>query len=519
MVAKRDHHAPILARVSIGDRGDLGRSDRPAWIGEQRRVQRALDDARVRRRSQFRPRQIGLEKLVGYAAARRRHRGRADDARRRARNPACSHASTKDRPPSIPQHRNRDEVGHVDDRTAERFGQPCAPSARRSSQSRLRSDRAPRHGRSPIPASPSTSSCRLRPAASPTSWPRAGAAAHRGLGSTGRDREQAGRRHRPGRHRVVAKSAPDGYTLLVSADATFVTTPHLYSKLPYDPIKDFVPITGLGISPQALVVHPSVPVQHVRRADRSTPRKSRASSITAPSASASSGHLNIILLEGMTGTKFTPVHYRGAAPAITDLIGGHIQMMIVSIGLVRNRGRPARSSVLGFGSTARLGAISGRADASPRAGCRATRPGSWYGLAAPKGTPREIVAKLNARNADASSTTRLSRQVSRAELHLLDRELAGRVRRTHPARLGEMGQGHPRRQCKGGVKPLNLPCAHHSRGRRGSCAPPAPPRPPPRERRTPASACACRADARCGTPRGSRPPRRCGAPRSAYRAG
>src|SRR5262245_34563226 len=59
----------------------------------------------------------------------------------------------------------------------------------------------------------------------------------------------------------VARSTPDGYTLLVTADATFVTSPHVYSKLPYDPINDFVPITGLGISPQALVVHPSLPVR------------------------------------------------------------------------------------------------------------------------------------------------------------------------------------------------------------------------------------------------------------------
>jgi len=59
----------------------------------------------------------------------------------------------------------------------------------------------------------------------------------------------------------VAKAAPDGYTLLVSADTTFVMNPHLYAKLGYDPVKDFAPITGLGISPQALVVHPSVPVK------------------------------------------------------------------------------------------------------------------------------------------------------------------------------------------------------------------------------------------------------------------
>ncbi len=77
----------------------------------------------------------------------------------------------------------------------------------------------------------------------------------------------------------------------------------------------------------------------------------------------SSGHLNIILLEGMTGTKFTPVHYRGAAPAITDLIGGHIQMMIVSIGLVAQPWQAGALKVLGFGSTRADRAISRCADA------------------------------------------------------------------------------------------------------------------------------------------------------------
>src|SRR5262249_9536976 len=111
----------------------------------------------------------------------------------------------------------------------------------------------------------------------------------------------------------VARSAPDGYTLLVTADATFVTSPHVYSKLPYDPINDFVAITGLGISTQALVVHPSLPVRTL--SDLVDFAKKRPGELNYGTFGiGSSGHLNIILLEGMTGTRFTPVHYRGAAP-------------------------------------------------------------------------------------------------------------------------------------------------------------------------------------------------------------
>src|SRR5262249_18863723 len=108
----------------------------------------------------------------------------------------------------------------------------------------------------------------------------------------------------------------------------------------------------------------------------------------------SSGHLNIILLEGMTGTRFTPVHYRGAAPAITDLIGGHIQMIIVSIGLVAQPWQAGALKVLGFGSTERIAQYPD-VPTLAESGLPGYEAGSWYGLAAPKGTPRDIVIKLN----------------------------------------------------------------------------------------------------------------------------
>lgn len=192
----------------------------------------------------------------------------------------------------------------------------------------------------------------------------------------------------------VARSAPDGYTLLVTADATFVTAPHTYAKLPYDAANDFVPITALGISPQALVVHPSLPVRTL--GDLVAFAKQRPGELNYGTFGiGSSGHLNIILMERMTGTKFTPVHYRGAAPAITDLVGGHIQMMIVSIGLVAQPWQAGALKVLGFGSSARIERYPD-VPTLAESGLPGYEAGSWYGLAAPKGTPPEIVAKLNA---------------------------------------------------------------------------------------------------------------------------
>jgi len=191
----------------------------------------------------------------------------------------------------------------------------------------------------------------------------------------------------------VAKAAPDGYTLLVAADASFVADPHLYSKLPYDPINDFIPISGLGISPQALLLHPSVPPNTL--SELVAYAKTRPGELNYGTFGiGSSGHLNILAIENATGAKFTPVHYRGAAPAITDLLGGHIQMMIVAIGLVRQNLQAGKLKALGIGSSTRLPQypdLPAIAESLP-----GFLAGSWFGFAAPAGTPRDIVDRLSA---------------------------------------------------------------------------------------------------------------------------
>jgi tripartite-type tricarboxylate transporter receptor subunit TctC len=191
----------------------------------------------------------------------------------------------------------------------------------------------------------------------------------------------------------VAKSAPDGYTLVVAADASFVVNPHLYTKMSYDPVRDFVPVSGLGVSPQALQVHPSVPANTLAELIELGKRKPGELNYGTFGVG-TSGHLNIINLEKLTGAKFTPVHYRGAAPAITDLLGGHIQMMIVAVGLIQHQWQAGKIRVLGLGSSARLPQypdVPTIAESLP-----GFEAGSWYGLAAPRGTPREIVNQLSA---------------------------------------------------------------------------------------------------------------------------
>jgi tripartite-type tricarboxylate transporter receptor subunit TctC len=191
----------------------------------------------------------------------------------------------------------------------------------------------------------------------------------------------------------VAKAAPDGHTLLVAADS-FVTAPLIQGKLPYDPLTDFAPITGLGISPQALIVNPSVPAKSFAELialGKREPGKLNYGTFGI----GTSGHLNIVLIESLTGAKFTPVHYRGAAPGLNDTIAGHIQMMIVSIGLVAQPWQAGKLRVLGFGSEKRIARFPD-VPTLAESGLPGYQAGSWYGLFASKGTPRAIVDKLNA---------------------------------------------------------------------------------------------------------------------------
>ncbi|MGZ3352712.1 MAG: Bug family tripartite tricarboxylate transporter substrate binding protein, partial [Xanthobacteraceae bacterium] len=187
--------------------------------------------------------------------------------------------------------------------------------------------------------------------------------------------------------------APDGYTLLLTPEHTFTVNPYLYRKLSYDPAKDFIPVSGLvGIS-QALVVHPSLAMQTV--GDLITAAKDKPGGFNYGSLGVGSGpHLSMELLQFMSGTKLNAVQYKGAAPALTDVIAGHIPMMFVSTGLIVQPWKAGQLRPLAVGSRERLAQF-------PELPTLAeTLPGFtalvWFGLFAPNGTPREIVVKINA---------------------------------------------------------------------------------------------------------------------------
>ena len=193
---------------------------------------------------------------------------------------------------------------------------------------------------------------------------------------------------------AVAKAAPDGYTLLATSEATLAVNPFLYRKLAYE-AKDLIPVSGLGLITQALVVHPSVPANSV--AELIALAKAKPGALNYGSLGiGSSSHLNTISFETMAGISLgAPVHYRGGAPALTDVIGGHTQVLFISVTLMNQPWKAGQLKALGVGGAKRVPQFPELPTIS-ESGVPGYQAVSWFGLFAPAGTPGEIVRKVNA---------------------------------------------------------------------------------------------------------------------------
>lgn len=198
---------------------------------------------------------------------------------------------------------------------------------------------------------------------------------------------------------VVARSQPDGYTLMVGEAGGFVINPMIYpkGKLDYDVTTDFIPVTGLVRINQALLVNKDLPVASAK--ELIALAKSKPGQLTFGTAGIGSApHMNMALFESMAGVKLQAVHYRGAAPALNDVIGGHINLMSVSVSLALAPYRDGRLKILGIGSDKRLPQVPDIPTVG-ETGLPGYQATTWFGLFAPKGTPPEIVTKLNAETA------------------------------------------------------------------------------------------------------------------------
>jgi tripartite-type tricarboxylate transporter receptor subunit TctC len=194
---------------------------------------------------------------------------------------------------------------------------------------------------------------------------------------------------------AVLQAAHDGYTLLASETGFYTTQPYLYApgKLSYDAQKDFVPVAGYGTIPAALLVNPSVPVNSV--ADLIALAKQKPGTLTFGTAGVGTAlHIAALELENLAGIKVTAVHYRGAAPALTDVIAGHIDAVIMGPSVALSMVRAGKLKMLAFASEKRLPQfpdVPTIAETVP--GYEASVS---FGLFAAAGTPAAIVQKVNA---------------------------------------------------------------------------------------------------------------------------
>jgi tripartite-type tricarboxylate transporter receptor subunit TctC len=191
----------------------------------------------------------------------------------------------------------------------------------------------------------------------------------------------------------VARSAPDGYTIVMALTAQLAVNPGLYQKLPYDPLRDYAPITLLGNGAYVLVVHPSLPVHSVKALIALA--KARPGQIAySSSGSGSGGHLANELLDNMAGIKMLHVPYKGGGPALMDLIAGQVQVLFATQLASWPHVQSGRIRALAS-SVARRPASLPDLPTVAESGLPGFDAGVWYGILAPAGTPREIIMKLN----------------------------------------------------------------------------------------------------------------------------
>lgn len=191
---------------------------------------------------------------------------------------------------------------------------------------------------------------------------------------------------------VAARAEPDGYTVLMTA-TPFVLSPHIYQKLSYDPLKDFVPVTQFGAAPNVLVVHPSLPARSVKEVialGKSQPGKLD----WASSGTGGFQHLSGELFMTMAGVKIVHISYKGSGAATADLLGGQVKIGFPGIAIALQHHKAGRLLALGV-TTAKRSPQMPDVPSINEAGLTGFDATFWLGLAVPKGTPKAIIDKLH----------------------------------------------------------------------------------------------------------------------------
>jgi tripartite-type tricarboxylate transporter receptor subunit TctC len=191
---------------------------------------------------------------------------------------------------------------------------------------------------------------------------------------------------------IVARSAPDGYTVFISSPGALTILPHL-RKVPYDTLKDFTPVSLISVGPFVLIAHPSLPVQSVK--DLIALAKAQPGRLNYASAgNGVANHLAMELFKQMAGVDILHVPYKGAPQAVTDVLAGHMNMMFNSIAPIVGHIRAGRVRVLGIASAKRSPQLP-EVPTISEAGVPGFEAENWFGMFAPAKTPRRIIARLN----------------------------------------------------------------------------------------------------------------------------
>ena len=192
---------------------------------------------------------------------------------------------------------------------------------------------------------------------------------------------------------TVAHAPKDGYTLLLAPNTTLAIIPNMKTGLPYDPVKDFEPISLVSASPYLLVVHPGFPAATVK--ELIALAKARPGQINyASPGHGTSNHLAAELFKSMAGIDLTHVPYKGTAQAVTDLLGGHIPVMFASTASVRQHVAGGRLRSLGI-STAKRNPAVPDIPTLAEGGVTGYHAASWVGMVAPRGTPKSVIDQLH----------------------------------------------------------------------------------------------------------------------------
>ena len=191
---------------------------------------------------------------------------------------------------------------------------------------------------------------------------------------------------------LVAKAPPDGYTLLAVA-ASFTITPSLRKKLPFDPVRDFLPVSQLASLPHVLVLHPSVPVKTVKELIAFAKEKPGQLNC-ASSGVGTSTHLAAEQFMYMTGTRMLVVPYKGGAPGVIALLGGQVQVYFATISTALPHIRTGKLHALAV-TSAKRSSVAPELPTVSEAGVTGYEHSSWVGILAPAKTPRHVIEKLN----------------------------------------------------------------------------------------------------------------------------